>query len=350
MEQYLFEDVILRPLKIKDSKGIYDVIDAERIYLGRWLPFVEYTTSVEFTKGFVESVIHSSKDASESIFALCRKGKLIGLVGFKSTDRQNCKTEIGYWISEKEQGKGIVTRAVKYLCKYAFNHLGINRINIKCAVDNTSSSNIPKQIGFKFEGIERAGELFPDGSFKDLEIYSLLKNEMNEVVIRQEVVEDYAMVFDLIERAFRSEKESDHKEQFLVTRLRGTESFIPQLSLVAVLGSKIVGHILLTQIKIGDATSLALAPVSVLPEYQRDGVGSMLIKEAHLKAKELGYNSIILLGHKDYYPRFGYVKAEKFGIKLPFDVPSEFVMAIELLPDALENISGTVEYHPTFFE
>lgn len=168
-----------------------------------------------------------------------------------------------------------------------------------------------------------------------------------EIEIRKENAADFYEVALLIEEAFKSELQSDHREQFLVDRLRKTEAFIPELSIVALLNNNIVGHILLTQIKIGDVTSLALAPVSVLPKYQGKGIGSKLIVEAHNKARELGYQSIILLGHKNYYPRFGYVAAETYGIKLPFDVPSEYVMAIELTPNALKDVSGIVEYHPT---
>ena len=170
-----------------------------------------------------------------------------------------------------------------------------------------------------------------------------------KIKIRQECVTDFGEVTSLIEEAFKNEPNSDHKEQFLVDRLRETEAFIPELSIVALLENKVVGHILLTKIKIGNSISLALAPVSVLPEYQGNGIGSKLIIEAHNKARELGYQSVVLLGHKDYYPRFGYVVAEKFGIKLPFDVPSECIMAIELTPNALKEVNGIVEYHSTFF-
>ena len=141
---------------------------------------------------------------------------------------------------------------------------------------------------------------------------------------------------------------------FLVEKLRKSEAFVPELSLVAEIENNIVGHILLTKIKIktsdDEITSLALAPVSVLPEFQGKGIGGKLIKEAHQRAKDLGYQSIILLGHENYYPRFGYKLAEEFGISLPFDVPKENCMAIELEPNALKNIRGEVVYPKEFYE
>lgn len=147
---------------------------------------------------------------------------------------------------------------------------------------------------------------------------------------------------------------SDHKEQFLVERLRKSRTFVPELSIVAEVGEKIVGHILLTKIKIkhgqSEFDSLALAPVSVLPGYQGKGVGKRLIEQAHKEARRLGYKSIVLLGHEKYYPRFGYLQADKFGIELPFEAPKENCMAVELEKGGLNGVRGKVEYPKEFYE
>lgn len=175
-----------------------------------------------------------------------------------------------------------------------------------------------------------------------------------EITIRKEESKDYKTVFNLIENAFASEQISDHREQFLVERLRKSNAFIPELSLVAEIGGKIVGHILTTKLKIKNKTnefdSLALAPVSVLPEFQGRGIGGKLIIESHKTAKELGHKSIILLGHEKYYPKFGYKQADKFGIELPFEVPKENCMVIELVKNGLNGVSGMVEYSKEFYE
>lgn len=175
------------------------------------------------------------------------------------------------------------------------------------------------------------------------------------VKIRQERNGDLPVILDLIESAFRNVPESDHKERLLVERLHGSETFIPQLSLVAETdGGRIVGYILLTEVEIVSknrvATSLAVAPLAVLPEFQNRGIGGMLLKAAHEMAASLGYGTTVLLGHKDYYPRFGYRKAIDFGIEFPFDAPHEFCMVAELLPDAFESVCGTVRYPSAFFE
>lgn len=171
--------------------------------------------------------------------------------------------------------------------------------------------------------------------------------------IRREEKEDFKTVFELIRLAFENVELSDHKEQFLVERLRRSDAFIAELSLVAEADGRIIGYILLTKINIGDADkntypSLALAPVAVLPDYQGKGIGGKLIKTAHDIAKELGFGSVVLLGHEDYYPKFGYKLTKEFGIKLPFDVPENNCMPIELSQNALQNVSGIVRYPKAF--
>ena len=167
-----------------------------------------------------------------------------------------------------------------------------------------------------------------------------------EIAYHRETPADYDKVAKVISSAFESISYSDHKEHLLVERLRKSDAFIPELSIVAKKGNEIIGHILLTKIKIKNKQmifeSLALAPVSVKPKYQKRGVGAGLIQEAHRKAKSLGYESIVLLGHADYYPRFGYVLARNFEITLPFDAPDENCMVIELVKDGLKGVRGKV--------
>ena len=176
-----------------------------------------------------------------------------------------------------------------------------------------------------------------------------------EIQIRKERPEDRQQVFDLVRSAFENVVESDHTEHLLVERLRMSDAFIPELSLVALIrdSEKIVGHILLTRIEIVASDgrswpSLAVAPLSVLPGFQRMGIGGMLIREAHRKAAALGHSSAMLLGHKDYYPRFGYRKASGFGIRFPFDAPDECCLAIEFHPGSLSHIHGLIRYPAAF--
>ncbi len=173
------------------------------------------------------------------------------------------------------------------------------------------------------------------------------------IEIRQEEERDRTRVEHVVEKAFEKAEFSDHKEQLLVRRLRSSSAFIPELSIVAEVDERVAGHIMLTKLHINDGEksheSLALAPVSVLPEYQNEGIGSILIVESIIIAKEMGYKSIVVLGHDKYYPRFGFKPASKWGIKAPFDVPDTNFMALELEEGGLEGISGIVVYPKEFF-
>ncbi|MDP2235631.1 MAG: N-acetyltransferase [Bacteroidales bacterium] len=173
-------------------------------------------------------------------------------------------------------------------------------------------------------------------------------------IIRQEKFDDHKAVFTITELAFRNLEISEHNEQFLVDRLRKSSAFIPELSMVAEIEGKIVGHILLTKILIknekSEHESLTLAPVSVHPDFQKMGIGAKLIQAAHQKARELGYKSVVLIGHPHYYPRFGYRKASDFGIKFHFDAPDEVCMAVELVPKGFNGVNGFVELAKEFFE
>ena len=95
---------------------------------------------------------------------------------------------------------------------------------------------------------------------------------------------------------------------------------------------------------------MSLAPLAVRPDFQRQGIGAALIEEAHKRAAELNYETVLVLGHKDYYPQFGYRRAEDFGIIFPFEVPQEFCMVKELTPGVASLAAGQVKYPKAFFE
>ncbi len=168
------------------------------------------------------------------------------------------------------------------------------------------------------------------------------------MLIRQETRNDYDEVYKLVKEAFTSAEYTDGNEQELVTALRkNKKAFIPELSLVAEFDKEIVGHILFTKIKVGDDTVLALAPLSVKPNYQKKGIGTALILAGHQIAQRLGYTHCIVLGSETYYPKAGYLPAEEFNILMPAGFPPQNYMAIQLLPHA-QPIHGEVSYAKEF--
>jgi putative acetyltransferase len=166
--------------------------------------------------------------------------------------------------------------------------------------------------------------------------------------IRQETIHDHLGIKYVNDLAF-----GQPNEGILIEKLRLNSQFITKLSLVAESEGKIIGHILFFPIKVqGDTKeyeSLALAPMAVIPDFQNKGIGAQLIVKGLESAKEIGFKSVIVLGHKNYYPKFGFVPAGKWKIKAPFDVPDEAFMAMELVKDGLKDVSGIVEY-PNEFE
>jgi putative acetyltransferase len=167
------------------------------------------------------------------------------------------------------------------------------------------------------------------------------------ITVRPEQQADIDDIYELNKLAFGQENEAR-----LVGLLRTAPGYVPGLSLVASAENALVGHILFSKIFVvsGDARheTLALAPMSVHPRYQKQGVGARLITQGLESARDMGFGSVIVLGHEHYYPKFGFVPASRWGIRPPIEVPDDVFMAIELVPNSLKNVSGIVEYPVEF--
>lgn len=165
------------------------------------------------------------------------------------------------------------------------------------------------------------------------------------MIIRSEKPEDIQEIRNINIAAFDTEFEAN-----LVDALR--KSDISLISLVAEINGKLVGHILFSPVTLKENKPCdfiaGLAPMAVLPEYQRKGIGAKLIEEGLKQCKEAGYEAVIVLGHPNYYPKFGFVPSVNFGIRSEYNVPDEAFMAQELKRGALANFSGTVKYHELF--
>jgi putative acetyltransferase len=167
------------------------------------------------------------------------------------------------------------------------------------------------------------------------------------VEIRKEQPQDIPLIHQVNKRAFGHLLEAD-----LVDRLRRNCNDL--LSLVAVAGNEIVGHILFTSITVeGEETTvegMALAPMAVLPEYQRQGIGSKLVRAGIARLESSDCAFVIVLGHADYYPRFGFEPASSYGVRCEWEVPDDAFMILVLKESVMQGISGVARYRPEFAE
>ncbi len=164
------------------------------------------------------------------------------------------------------------------------------------------------------------------------------------MLIRAEREADRESIRAINMAAFESSAEAD-----LVDDLRQKARLI--VSLVAQENSEIVGHIMFSPVSLAghpDLKLMGLGPMAVAPDCQRKGYGSALVQAGLDCCREMGVSAVVVLGHPNYYPRFGFSPSSQFGIDSEYDVPDEVFMATELKPDCFDQIAGTVKYHPAF--
>jgi putative acetyltransferase len=164
------------------------------------------------------------------------------------------------------------------------------------------------------------------------------------MTIRPEMDSDIALIYEINLLAFRQRAEAD-----LVNKLRKNRKLI--VSLVAERDERIVGHIAFSQVSAENAPEVfiaGLAPMAVLPELQGRGIGSMLVREGIEACRKMNVEGIVVLGHPDFYPRFGFQPASRFGFRCVYDAPDEAFMALELKDDTLSRYAGLIRYAPEF--
>jgi putative acetyltransferase len=163
------------------------------------------------------------------------------------------------------------------------------------------------------------------------------------MIIRSEKPQDVAAIRLVNEQAFGGSAEANTID---LLRDRGTAT----LSLVATINDRVVGHLFFTPATIESPdrswSAVGLAPLSVLPDYQRQGIGTALMSAGLEQCRRLGHERVIVLGHPDYYPRFGFERASQYGVRFEFEAPDEACMILALQPGALDGVSGVAKYQP----
>ncbi|TCZ79873.1 N-acetyltransferase [Paenibacillus albiflavus] len=170
------------------------------------------------------------------------------------------------------------------------------------------------------------------------------------MIIRTETIDDYKQVYQLNYLAFGNRDD----EAQLVEKIRHTDGFIPELSIVAEQENQILGHILLSKASVVDGDKecevIVLAPIAVHPDDQKRGIGGKLIQEGVKRCKAAGYPLILLIGHPTYYPKYGFKPARSYGLNLQqFEVPDNVFMVKEVIEGSLGTIKGELKYPAVFF-
>ena len=171
------QQISLKALVPSDAMTIYKITDQQRDYLGEWLPFVQFTNCVQDTREFVEIAIEDRELNKDFVYKICLEGRLIGLIGTKRTDYLNKNTELGYWLSQSHQQKGVMTRSLVSLLSHLFQECRLERVEICCASKNRKSIAVAERLGFTLEGVKRNGEWVGENTYRDLKVFSLLQSE-----------------------------------------------------------------------------------------------------------------------------------------------------------------------------
>jgi len=171
------EKIKIELLAEKHAQSIFAMVDQNRDYLKVWLSFAERMQSLEFAEKFVQGSMQRNQDGSEFAFVIIAQEQVVGRIGVYKIDHQHKIGEIGYWLVEKAQGKGIIIKSCQALMNFCFNHLQLNRIEIKCGTENVKSRVIPERLHFHKEGVIRQGEWLYD-RFIDLNLYAFLKSDI----------------------------------------------------------------------------------------------------------------------------------------------------------------------------
>lgn len=169
-----FDDITLEKIEptFENARRIFDVVDAERDSLRRFLSWIDESRCPE------DMFMHMYKvsQTDNGSYYIIYDGKIVGNVGVDISSKKNKIAEIAYWLSNKYTGRGIMTRCVKKLEEFAFKNMDVNRIEIIMETENIKSENVAKRAGYVCEGIRRQSYMIYD-KLKDVYTYSKLKSE-----------------------------------------------------------------------------------------------------------------------------------------------------------------------------
>ena len=169
-------ELTARPLVASDAAALFRLIDAERERLGRWLPWVEETRTEADSARFIADATEERQRRRSLVLGIFVDGALVGTVGLHYIEWFERSAELGYWIASHAEGRGYVSRAARGVFGLAFGTAGLNRLVIRCAVDNERSRQVAERLGFRCEGLLREAH-WVGGRFVDQHLFALLRRE-----------------------------------------------------------------------------------------------------------------------------------------------------------------------------
>ncbi|QKE73593.1 GNAT family N-acetyltransferase [Arthrobacter citreus] len=173
----LSSDLSINLLTTKYAEELVEALKENQNSLKEWLVWAENIPVIEdYQRSIIPMWLQKFADNNGFETGIFYKDELVGMLGLHYIDWSNQTTEIGYWLSEKMQGQGIMSRAVEGLVTYCYEELNLNRVVIRAAVENEKSRAIPVRLGFKHEGVQREAQQIRE-KFYDIAVYSMLKNE-----------------------------------------------------------------------------------------------------------------------------------------------------------------------------
>jgi ribosomal-protein-serine acetyltransferase len=170
------DELSMRQFRDGDAESVFNIVRQNYDHLTEYMHWMVSDYSLQSAREFVERSVKAAAEGESLGFGIFRNDDLIGTIGFVKFDKDSSRTEIGYWISRTEEGKGIITRSCRLLIDHAFVNLNLNRIEIRCSVDNTRSAAVPERLGFTKEGVLRQSEM-RHGKLHDFVVYGLLAGE-----------------------------------------------------------------------------------------------------------------------------------------------------------------------------
>ena len=163
-------DIELRLLQLHHAEEVLAVVDEHRAHLRKWLPWVDATNSASDTRAFIAKSLGELAEGAGLVLGVWCAGQYAGTVGCHRFDLANHRAEIGYWLAERHQGRGIITAGCRALIGHLFGELGMERVELRAVVDNYKSRVVAERLGFREEGVLRHAQL-RHGCYDDLVIY-----------------------------------------------------------------------------------------------------------------------------------------------------------------------------------